>query len=86
MKKIILAFIAGALIASAFTVSAINYFNDDADIPAWASEAIYNLRTQGLVSGYPDNTFKPNNNITRAEMAVIMNRFLQLLEREGVFD
>ncbi len=29
-----------------------------------------------LIVGYPDNTFKPNNNITRAEIAVILERYI----------
>jgi hypothetical protein len=31
----------------------------------------------GIISGYPDGTFKPNNNITRAEFTVIASRFLR---------
>lgn len=30
----------------------------------------------GLINGYPDGTFRPNNPITRAEMAVILNRYI----------
>ena len=30
----------------------------------------------GLIVGYADNTFKPNNNITRAEIAVILERYI----------
>ena len=30
----------------------------------------------GLIVGYPDMTFKPMNNITRAEIAVILERYI----------
>jgi hypothetical protein len=30
----------------------------------------------GLIVGYPDGTFRPNAPITRAEMAVVLNRYL----------
>ncbi|MDQ2088094.1 S-layer homology domain-containing protein [Herbivorax sp. ANBcel31] len=37
----------------------------------WAVEHITKLAKLGIVSGYTDGSIKPNNNITRAEMAVI---------------
>lgn len=33
----------------------------------WAKESIENLITKGIIAGYPDGTFKPNNNVSRAE-------------------
>ncbi|KNY25392.1 S-layer homology domain-containing protein [Pseudobacteroides cellulosolvens] len=54
---------------------------DKKDIPSvkltdiskhWANEAILNLLEKGIVSGYTDNTFKPDNKITRAEVAVLL--------------
>ena len=46
------------------------------DVPDgyWAKEAIEALATMGIVSGYPDRTFKPEGEITRAELAVILMR------------
>ncbi|MFD1956571.1 S-layer homology domain-containing protein [Paenibacillus thailandensis] len=40
----------------------------------WASEAITKAVDQGLVTGYEDGTFKPDNTITRAEFAAMINR------------
>lgn len=40
----------------------------------WAQSQIENLITKGVISGYPDNTFKPGNTITRAEFMVMVNR------------
>lgn len=35
--------------------------------------AIYKLVEDGVVVGYPDGTFKPNNNLTRAELTKMIN-------------
>lgn len=44
------------------------------DVPAtyWASDVISELKGLGCISGYPDGTFKPDNNITRSEFAAIL--------------
>jgi hypothetical protein len=50
------------------------------DVPAsyWGYNAITSLSTQGIVSGYPDGTFKPNADITRAEFAAMLVKALGL--------
>lgn len=50
------------------------------DVPAgkWYSAGVEYCASQGYVSGYSDGTFKPGNNITRAELAVVMNKMLGL--------
>lgn len=40
----------------------------------WAEECISRLGQQGIVTGYPDGTFKPDDIITRAEYAALMNQ------------
>ncbi|MBO8162702.1 MAG: S-layer homology domain-containing protein [Brevibacillus sp.] len=44
------------------------------DVPRnhWAYEAIMEMAEKGIISGYKDRTFRPNNHITRAEFAKIM--------------
>ncbi|PUA38077.1 hypothetical protein C8Z91_16915 [Paenibacillus elgii] len=46
------------------------------DLPAthWAKEAIDQTSASGLMDGYPDGSFKPEETITRAEMARIADR------------
>ena len=39
---------------------------------------IYLAKTMGLISGYPDGTFRPLGNITRAEFCAMVNRALDL--------
>lgn len=40
----------------------------------WAKEEIYTLIRKGIINGYPDKTFKPDNYITRAEFLVLLSR------------
>lgn len=42
----------------------------------WAEKEITNLSLNGIISGYSDNSFKPNKNMTRAELVTIINRLL----------
>lgn len=47
----------------------------------WFHAEIEKAVNDGLVQGYEDGTFKPNNNITRAEAAVIANRILEKVRK-----
>ena len=47
-------------------------FVDAAKIPAYATAYIQTMAAQGVISGYTDGTFKPNNPITRGQMAKIL--------------
>ena len=63
-----------------------NTFTDVED-GLWYSDAVEWAYVNDVISGYPDNTFKPNQNISRQEMAKIMAQFLkargnELLEGE----
>jgi hypothetical protein len=42
----------------------------------WASALIAKAFGAGIISGYPDSTFRPNQLITRAEAVIIANRIL----------
>ena len=43
---------------------------------AWYADAVGWAVSAGLVTGYPDNTFKPNDKVLRQELAVLFARFL----------
>lgn len=44
----------------------------------WAHDTIMEMVELGILSGYSDGTFKPNNAVTRAEFATIMVKALDL--------
>lgn len=50
---------------------------DDVSANDWCAKYIARLSTSGIIKGYGDGTFKPNNPITRAEFATICVRFFE---------
>ena len=54
-------------------IRAANYFTD---VPAyhWAAAAIARCAKLGWINGYPDGTFRPDDNVTRAELMAMLNR------------
>lgn len=40
----------------------------------WAENSIKTLVNAGVITGYEDNTFRPNNNSTRAETVILISR------------
>ena len=53
------------------------------EISPWAKEAVAFVMSKKLMSGYPDGTFKPTRQITRAESAVLMNQTDEYIK--GIF-
>lgn len=51
-----------------------NAYSDVSDT-AWYAAAVSTLSKMGIISGYPDGTFRPNAPITRAEFAAMIARF-----------
>ena len=74
MKKI-LAMAAAAALTCGVSAYAANPFSDVTPSD-WAYQAVTSLSEQGVVEGYPDGTFKGQQNITRYEMAQIIARML----------
>lgn len=52
---------------------------DFEDVPAeeWYGDDVYYLTTEGVITGYEDETYKPANEITRAEFITMMMRALE---------
>ncbi len=50
------------------------------DVPTgeWYTEAVIWAQANGIVTGYEDNTFRPDNSISREEMAVMLARYAKL--------
>jgi hypothetical protein len=53
-------------------------FADGAQISDWAKEAVVKASGNGIISGYPDNTFKPQATATRAEAVTVIVKALSL--------
>ena len=47
----------------------------------WAEKPIRRCMERGLLKGYPDGSFQPNKPVTRAELAVILDRIM--MEGDG---
>lgn len=67
-----------AILARAFPVQSTNAALSFADVPDkhWARSAIAQATAAGLLIGYSDGTFKPDQAITRGEMASIAAKLL----------
>ena len=44
------------------------------DVPAWIDDAVRWITANRHATGYPDNTYRPNNNITRASVTHMLYR------------
>ena len=69
-----------AAIAARFDDKANTTTADFSDIAShWAKDEISAAANNGWINGYTDGTFRPNNNITRAEAMTLVNRVLKRL-------
>ena len=62
-----------------------NVFTDVSEDDRFYEEIVGSAQ-YGWISGYPDGTFRPNNNITRAEVASIVNNLLGRSADESYID
>ena len=81
MKKH-LAVLAATAVLGVTSAFAANPFSDVTP-QDWAYQAVAQLASQGVVNGYPDGTFKGQNNITRFEMAQMVAK---AMTRQGQVD
>jgi len=73
LKKLITMLVAVAMILTSMGISALAAsFSDITD--QRVSEAVDKLVGFNIITGYEDGTFKPDNQITRAEFAAIVTR------------
>jgi len=86
MKKIITLLLSGALISSIGSncVFAAKKFTDFSEKDySWAYEQVMEMVSKGYITGYDDNTFKPDNSVTRLEVLALFSRALGALEEEN---
>jgi len=62
--------------------------SDFPDVPSshWAYPYVMAAKQNGIISGYPDGTFKPDNLVTRAEISVMISRAMSWSYTNGVTD
>ena len=59
-----------------------NMFNDTKGLADMDIKVLSTIKELGIITGYEDNSFRPSNNMTRAEVATIMYRYKKLLRGE----
>lgn len=65
------------LLPASVTPKPLSQFTDSAQIDAWALPQAERGLAKGLVQGYPDGTFRPKGEVTRAEAVEIICHLLQ---------
>lgn len=78
----VVSFLINAHESPVVVVKPTNGKKDDSSTPKhWAHDCIQTLIKHGVIEGYPDGSIKPEQQITRAEAAVIVGRALDLEEK-----
>ena len=80
MKKQFATILAATAVLGVTTAFAANPFSDVTP-DSWAYQAVSQLAQSGIVNGYPDGTFKGQNNITRYEMAQMVAKAMANQDR-----
>ena len=80
MKKQFAAIFAATAVLGVTTAFAANPFSDVTP-DSWAYQAVSQLAHAGIVNGYPDGTFKGQNDITRYEMAQMVAKAMANQDR-----
>lgn len=73
MKKVV-----SLLLASTFFIAPSMATFSDVDESHWAYSAISKMENADILSGYEDGSFRPSNNITLAEFAVIFTKIFEI--------
>lgn len=84
MKKIFSGVIIGLVVSLSISSYAFTQFFPDVASNIWFGQAVGRLSEAGIITGYEDGTFKPNQSVSRAEMAVIIDRLLDKIESDQV--
>lgn len=77
LKKVLALVVAVAMFASFACVASAASYSDVASTASYA-DAVNLLSNLGILTGYEDGTFRPDNTVTRAEAATMMVRLLGL--------
>ena len=85
-RKILLSIITILVVMIAFSISMAKEFEDVPETH-WAHEYISKLSDRGVISGYLDGTYRPNNSITRAEFLklIVTESYSSVPGMDGIF-
>ncbi|GIP34961.1 S-layer homology domain-containing protein [Paenibacillus sp. J2TS4] len=64
--------------ASQASPNGLSQFKDEESIANWGREAVVSVVSSGIMNGYEDGTFRPEQRITRAETVVVLQRTLEI--------
>ena len=80
MKKRVLSALVATAVVGVTTAFVANPFSDVTP-DSWAYQSVSQLASVGIINGYPDGTFKGQNNITRYEMAQMVAKAMANQDR-----
>lgn len=83
LTKLLLTLILVFMCSAAFFTRAKAF--SDVDPSAKSAQAITELSSLGIISGYPDGTFRPNNKITRVELAAVMSKAFKYEDASAMY-
>jgi hypothetical protein len=77
MKRLIV------ILLAAFALMGANAQQSFPDIPSghWAGDAVSRIAQLGIVTGFPDGTFRGNESFTRYQAALVISRLLDVIDR-----
>ena len=73
-KSLIISFICGVLLLSGVAYAQSASFTDWNSFSDWYRNDVNYLKRMGVITGYDDGSFRPANNVTRAELGVMLKR------------
>lgn len=85
MKKLISVLLSGIItVGSVSAVLAAEKFTDfSKEDYGWAYNQVMDMVERGYINGYDDNTFRPDNSVTRLEVLALFSRAMGALEEEN---
>jgi len=60
-------------------------FDDTSNISSWATDAVRWAAGSGIMQGFANNTFRPQRNISREQIAVMLFRYAEYIETDTTF-
>jgi NlpC/P60 family/S-layer homology domain len=74
---------AAAMVANALNIDAPSNYSNFKDVSTsyWAVGSINAVKEAGIIAGYPDGTFKPNKEMTREEIAALIEKTFVLTNK-----